>query len=236
MRPKPMVSNEVLREYAARLDDWNRSYPSWMTSYWRDPDASTHVEVFSYAEYPADLGRKSNYRVAKGLLESTADEGREGTAQSAEQVVEIEGNSSAYGSATVLYVQVYELNRKDKGYTAAFREAVALAEYVRWEYPLLDEDDHSELEDEVFSENLDEALAEARGDYLFDDQDEYEAIVEHACQDLYDLKYQEPDGEVSWIRTAAIYAEHREEYFRQLGNEHLNAPLAGQLALVGVDA
>jgi hypothetical protein len=223
------VSDETLAEYAARLEDGYRSYPSWHTSYYLDEGEPTHVELFAFTEYPANLVDKSNFQVARDLIRSAADEGRLDTKVSDAHVIEVEGHPQRFADASVLYVQVYEDDGKT--YTAAFREGVALAEYARYEYPLLDEDDHSELEHEVFIENLREALAEARGEYPFDTSDDWDAIEERASEDLFELKYDGTDGEVSWLNTAEVYARHRDAHFAELANEHYNAPLRGQLAL-----
>ncbi|WP_411120589.1 hypothetical protein [Streptomyces sp. x-19] len=232
MRRQSKIPNETFREYAALLENANYAYPSWRTSYYGDDDDATHVEMFSYTEYPTSLGDKSNFRVARDLIRCAADEGYEGTKRSQAQVIEIDGSPVHYGSAYSLYVQVYEHGKKRKGYTAAFREAVALAEYAKYEYPFLDESDHGELEDEVFNENLEGALDEACREYPDDTDEDRAAITEHALDDLYELKYQESEGEVSWIRSAEIYAEHRDAHFCALANEHMNAPIEGQLALV----
>ncbi|MGW1259697.1 hypothetical protein ACWD5Q_32105 [Streptomyces sp. NPDC002513] len=232
MRREINISNETFREYAECLEAPHYAYPSWRTSYWGDEDEATHVEMFTYTEYPANLAAKSNFRIARDLICCVADNGRTDTRRSDEQVIQVDGSSIHYGSAYSLYVQVYEGGKKRKGYTAAFREAVALAEYVKYEYPFLDEDDHSQLEDEVFNENLEEAIGEACGEYPDDTDADREAITEHAREDLYELKYQESEGEVSWIRTAEIYAEHRDAYFCELANDHFNAPIVGQLQLV----
>lgn len=231
MRRQSKIPDETFREYAARLEDAHYSYPSWRTSYYDDEDGPTHVEVFSYTEYPTNLGDKSNFRVARDLIRDAADEGYEGTKRSQAQIVEIDGSPNHYGCAYCLYVQVYEGGKKRKGYTAAFREAVALAEFAKYEYPFLDEDDHGQLEDEAFNENLEEALDDACREYLDDSDGDRAAITEHACEDLYELKYQGSEAEVSWIQTAEIYAEHRDAYFCELANEHLNAPIEGQLVL-----
>ncbi|PPT14822.1 hypothetical protein [Streptomyces cinnamoneus] len=259
------VDDEVLAEYAAYLEDDYRCWPSWQTSWSRRGEIPTHVEVFTYTEYPLNLMDKSNFRTAATLIRCAADEDCEGTENSDEQVVQIDGSSIHYGSAYSLYVQVYEGGcdvecpgthteecepgcepdvdfcfgdacegdcKGTRTYTKAFREAVSLAEYVKHGYPFLDEDDHSELESEVFEENLQEALDEARKAYDLDTDEDREAIVEHASEDLYDLKYEGSDGEVSWIRTAEVYAEHRDQYFLGLAREILRGAIPGQIELI----
>ncbi|MFJ1932638.1 hypothetical protein ACIOGZ_08165 [Kitasatospora sp. NPDC088160] len=262
------VEDEAMAEYALGLDDAYRSWPSWCTSLSRRSEAPTHVELFSYTEYPLSITDASNYRVAAKLIRDAADKGRDDTAASDGHVVEVSGSAMHYGSATVLYVQVYEGGCEidcpgahtdecrpncdpcldfcfgdacegdchgTRRYTPAFRDAVSLAEGVKHGYPLLDEEDYGELEDEVFQENLQFALDDVRREFDLDEEHDHEAIVERAHDGLRDLKYEAwSAGDVSTRRVAEVYAMHRDAYFDGLARDFLRGAIHGQIELVAV--
>ncbi|MFE2104325.1 hypothetical protein ACFXAF_00370 [Kitasatospora sp. NPDC059463] len=260
------VGDEVLAEYALGLDSEHASWPSWRSSWYDRDQEPTHVELFSYTEYPLSIMDKSNYRVAERLIRDAADPDVEGAIVLNEYVVEVGGSAVHYGSATTLYVQVYE-GGCDAGcpgthtdgcvpgcdplldycfgaacagdchgtrrYTSAFRQGVALAEQVKWGYPLLDEGDYSELEDEVFEENLELALNDVRREFAFDDDHDHEAVVDRAHRDLRELKYNAwSAGEVSHRDVAEVYARHRAAHFDDLARDFLRGAITGQIELI----
>ncbi|MFE0964079.1 hypothetical protein [Streptomyces fungicidicus] len=115
-------------------------------------------------------------------------------------------------------------------FTAAFIEAAEIIVALQ-DYPVLDESDYSEREYERWHSNVNEALEYAQRDYE-DDTEEQSAEIASRCDgDLSDLYGQHADGAVDWDTVASIYREARDAYFTELGNAHLNAPIAGQLAL-----
>ncbi|MEU7400065.1 hypothetical protein [Streptomyces sp. NPDC044948] len=117
-------------------------------------------------------------------------------------------------------------------FTAAFTEAAELA-YGLLDYPIIDESDYSEREYERFQSNLNEALEYVQRDFEDDSEQESAAISERAYEGgLGELLGELPDACVDTDKVAAIYREARDAYFTELGNAHLNAPIAGQLALV----
>ncbi|MFF4528167.1 hypothetical protein ACFY1P_02745 [Streptomyces sp. NPDC001407] len=121
---------------------------------------------------------------------------------------------------------------RGRTYTAAFREAVALAEYVKHQYPFLDEDDYDDQRREVFEKNLNEALDDVKLHYPYDTEDDHRSIVEHASDQLWDLKYNEPDGYADWDSVRDAYDAGRGEHFLALGREFMRNEIPGQLALM----
>ncbi|MFJ9827720.1 hypothetical protein ACIRSU_25655 [Streptomyces sp. NPDC101160] len=116
-------------------------------------------------------------------------------------------------------------------FTAAWREACSIISALEV-YPILDESDYSDREWERWQSNVNEALAQAQREYG-EDSEQQSAEIAESCQDeINELMGHEPDGGVSWQRVEDIYRQAREDYFTRLGNEHLNAPIAGQLALI----
>ncbi|MFD7738038.1 hypothetical protein [Kitasatospora sp. NPDC059800] len=100
------VDDQTLVEYALGLDIDYKSWPSRWTC--GRNSIPTHVELFSYTEYPLSIRAKSNYRVAAKLIQAAAGKGHDDAELSNEHVVEVGGSAIHYGSATSLYVQVYE--------------------------------------------------------------------------------------------------------------------------------
>ncbi|OII68288.1 hypothetical protein [Streptomyces sp. CC77] len=258
-------SDETLAKYATRLEDDHRAWPSWCTGRYSRDDLPTHVEMFWWRLDAAGwIGDKSNFEVARDLIRTAADEGREDTEVSDEHVYECGGGSSAWDVAQ-LFVQVYEETcpldclgthtddckpdcdpyedecygtecegdcHGSRTYTAAFREAVALAEYIEHEHPLLDEDDYYEQRREEFAKNLDEALEDIALHYPYDTEADHQSIVEHASEQLWGLSDYEPDGYVDWDDARDAYDHGRAEHFLNLGREFMRNEISGQLALM----
>lgn len=106
----------------------------------------------------------------------------------------------------------------ERTFTAAFREAVSIAESLV-DYPILDESDYSERENERFEENLAEALEWVQRDFVEDSDDEAEVISDLARDDLSELYGMEGNGDVSWGKVEEIYREHRDAYFEEKATE-----------------
>ncbi|MGW2865722.1 hypothetical protein BLA24_25825 [Streptomyces cinnamoneus] len=117
-------------------------------------------------------------------------------------------------------------------YTAAFHEAVALAEFVKNDHPFLDEDDYYDQRREVFEKNLDEALEDVALHYPYDTDADHQSIVEHASERLWDLSDNEPDGYADWDDVRDAYDYGRGEHFLNLGREFMRNEIPGQLALM----
>ncbi|MCJ0870273.1 hypothetical protein [Streptomyces sp. AP-93] len=101
-------TDDALAEYAARLDDAHRSWPSWRTGTYSDEDTPTHVEMFTWHDDRFGwIGDKSNFEVARDQIRTAADEGRTDTVVSDEQVYDCGRGTSAWDYAQ-LFVQVYE--------------------------------------------------------------------------------------------------------------------------------
>ncbi|MEU7030068.1 hypothetical protein AB0A60_25725 [Streptomyces sp. NPDC046275] len=116
-------------------------------------------------------------------------------------------------------------------FTAAWREACSILSALEG-YPILDESDYSEREYERWQSNVNEALERAQREYEYDTEAQTAEIADSCHESLSDLYGYEPDGGIDWEKAEDIYREARDAYFSRLANEHLNAPLAGQLSLV----
>ncbi|WP_236246483.1 hypothetical protein [Streptomyces sp. CC210A] len=117
-------------------------------------------------------------------------------------------------------------------YTAAFRAAVALAEYIEHDHPFLNEDDYYEQRREEFEKNLAEVLQDIKLHYPYDSEADHQSTVEHASQRLWDLSDYEPDGYADWDDAREAYDYGRTEHFLNLGREFMRNEIPGQLALV----
>ncbi|WP_369186498.1 hypothetical protein [Streptomyces sp. R08] len=114
-------------------------------------------------------------------------------------------------------------------FTAAWREACSILSALEV-YAVLDDSDYSEREWERWQSNVNEALEQAQREYE-DDTEAQSAEIADSCHDeIGDLYGHEPESGVSWQKVEDIYREARDAYFTALANEHLNAPIAGQLA------
>ncbi|MFD7976738.1 hypothetical protein [Streptomyces sp. NPDC059071] len=116
-------------------------------------------------------------------------------------------------------------------FTPAFVEAAEIISGLQ-DYPFVDESDHSERENARFQSNVNEALAEAQREYGHDSEQQTADIGQRAYEELGELYGQLADGAVDSDKVADIYREARNSHFSELANEHLNAPIAGQLALI----
>ncbi|MFB8020076.1 hypothetical protein ACFC36_16120 [Streptomyces rubiginosohelvolus] len=116
-------------------------------------------------------------------------------------------------------------------YTPAFREAVALVEYVKNDHPFLNEDDYYEQRNETFEKNLTEALDDIRLSYPYDTTADHEGIVEHASDALWELSHWDPDGLVDWNGAGEAYVHGRTKHFLELGREVMRNEIPGQLAI-----
>ncbi|PCG86371.1 hypothetical protein CIB93_09060 [Streptomyces sp. WZ.A104] len=117
-------------------------------------------------------------------------------------------------------------------YTAAFRTAVALAEYIEHEHPFLNEDDYYEQRREEFEKNLAEVLQDIKLHYPYDSEADHQSTVEHASERLWDLSDYEPDGYADWDDAREAYDYGRTEHFLNLGREFMRNEIPGQLALM----
>lgn len=69
---------------------------------------TTHGRVFGWRESHGDVLEESNYLTALALITAAADDGREDTEVSDEQVIDGTESHFANGRIRVLYVQIYE--------------------------------------------------------------------------------------------------------------------------------
>jgi len=116
-------------------------------------------------------------------------------------------------------------------FTAAFRTAVALAEFVEDEYPFLDGDDYDDQRRGVFEENLDEALEDVKLHFPYDSEADHASIVQYGAESLWDLGYWDEDGCVDWDDVREAYDDARDDHFLALGREFMRNEISGQLAL-----
>ncbi|MFJ7202111.1 hypothetical protein ACIQWR_01045 [Streptomyces sp. NPDC098789] len=258
-------TDDVLAEYAARLDDAHCSWPSWRTGTYGDEDTPTHVELFTWHDDRFGwIGDKSNFEVARDLVRTAADEGRTDTVVSDEHLYDCGRGTSAWDYAR-LFVQVHQGGcpedcpgthteecrpgcepdvdfchgeacegdcHSTRAYTAAFRAAVALAEFIKNDHPFLDEDDYYDQRRTVFEGNLNEALGDVKAHYPYDTEADHQSIVEHASDPLWDLEYQDSDGWADWDGVRDAYDYGRGEHFLALGRDFMRNEITGQLALM----
>ncbi|MGW6745961.1 hypothetical protein ACWGDX_35380 [Streptomyces sp. NPDC055025] len=116
-------------------------------------------------------------------------------------------------------------------YTAAFRLAVALAEYVKHDHPFIAEDDYYEQRHERFMVNLDEALEDIRLHYPFDSSEDQDSICEFGRESFWELDQWE-DAYVDWNDAREAYDAARREHFLDLGRTFMRNEIPGQLALL----
>ncbi|MGW8743534.1 hypothetical protein [Streptomyces sp. NPDC055794] len=114
-------------------------------------------------------------------------------------------------------------------FTAAWREACSILSALEG-YPILDESDYSEREWERWQSNVNEALERAQREYEDDTEIQSAEIADSCYEELGELFGHEPDCGIDWQKVEDIYCKARDTYFTALANEHLNAPIAGQLA------
>ncbi|MGW1836952.1 hypothetical protein [Streptomyces sp. NPDC002067] len=116
-------------------------------------------------------------------------------------------------------------------YTAAFRTAVALAEYVKHDHPVLSEDDYCEQRYERFMANLDEALEDIRLHYPFDSSVDHDSICEYGREAFRELDKWE-DAYVDLDDARDAYDAARDEHFLDLGRTFMRNEIPGQLAFL----
>jgi hypothetical protein len=216
----------------------------------------THGLTFSWADRGDDLREESNYHVALKLITESADDddhvidahcrhwGHGSVRELFVQVYEshrtpkcmarnceesadylIKGRIRMCSSHTRVGADAKPIKPK---FTAAWKEAVALAESLH-DNAVLDDSDHSERESERFEGNLADALRNAQSDYWDDTDEQEEAITECAIGSLRDLYGHEPDGGVDWDDVEQIYGEHRDAYFEAKAEE-----IASELSVLGL--
>ncbi|MGV9312603.1 hypothetical protein ACWDR0_10450 [Streptomyces sp. NPDC003691] len=122
--------------------------------------------------------------------------------------------------------------RGTRTYTAAFRTAVALAEYIKNDHPFLDEDDYYEQRRETFEASLDAVLEDIRLHFPCDTEEDHRGIVEHASDDLWELEHNEPDGYVDLDDARRAYDLGRDLHFLDLGRTFMRNEIPGQTALI----
>ncbi|MFI5942188.1 hypothetical protein ACIBCB_18290 [Streptomyces uncialis] len=117
-------------------------------------------------------------------------------------------------------------------YTAAFRTAVAIVEYIKNDHPFLCEDDYYEQRREVFEASLDGMLEDIWLHYPYDTEGDRWSILERASDALWELEHHEPDGYVDWDAARNAYDQGRDEHFLDLGRSILRNEIPGQTALI----
>lgn len=185
---------------------------------------TTHGPVLAWAERGDDILAESNYLTVLPFLESAAED--------EEHVLDVTVRHWAVGSLRQIFVQVYE--EDSETFTAAFREAVVVAHSLR-DYPVWDEDDYSERELARFDSNLDDAIQWVIGhDEVFEDDSNSDAIVAQAMEvgALFDLFGRHADAEVSEDDVRRVLMEARDDFYRQRGEEFMQAAHPDQGALL----
>ncbi|AWY07639.1 hypothetical protein SEA_YOSIF_75 [Streptomyces phage Yosif] len=200
------IDIDTLTEYAEKALE----RPS-DAAFWDERCYSTHVPVIGWAERGDDILEESNYLSALELLT--------GAAEDESHVFDGSSGHWLVGSLRQVWVQVYE--EDGETFTAAFREAVEIQEALHG-YPVLDESDYSEREWKRYEENLSEALDDAQRGYEDDTDEQAQAIRDRFYEVVGErLEWDGPD--VSWYGVEELYGEVRDEWFTELGYEHLRA-------------
>ncbi|MGW8630588.1 hypothetical protein [Streptomyces sp. NPDC055793] len=105
-------------------------------------------------------------------------------------------------------------------FTAAFKEAAELVEYLRGGGAILDDSDYSERESAAFEEALKEAIEQAQRNY-YDTCEQDDKIAERFYEDestTHRNQWCHPD-DVCWVTVAEEYEAARDEYFDELAYE-----------------
>jgi hypothetical protein len=132
----------------------------------------------------------------------------------------------AVGPLRQMFVRVYE----DDGvtFTTLFRHATAIALALR-DYPVFDEADYSERQDEDFNTQWEEIVPRLAEEHDLDTQDQASAIARRVHDYLIgNFGY---DGALSLAEDQGIWDEVRDAWFDEQAHAHLTAQIPGQGAL-----
>ncbi len=198
----------------------------------------THGLVFSWADRGDDLFAESNYHVMLAELRTVIENGE----ATNEDLIEGSESHWAVGHLSTLYVRVYEEPAPGcswSEYTRIFKVAAAMVLALD-DYPLLDDDDHSERESAAWDAVVEDALDSAQRDHPEDSPAErimFEVLLTEGTRgdlwpDLYELFSHgdcSPDS-VDWEAVQTAYDEVRDAHFEWLARWHAYSPLVGQLA------
>lgn len=211
--------------------------PQYYLNYDRETQYGTHGVVAIWEDRGGDLVAESNYRVMLRELEAVAED--------PDDVLNRSASHFLYGSLRTIFVRVYRggwtaetvpEDIADTGdyYTTAFLRAVDLAASLI-DCPFLDEDDHSELESEVWESVLDDAIDQARQDYddsIAEDVMFHDQLVNghRACPGSNMIEYfdrcdryshgESDPSEVDYDVVAEWYTKVRNEHFEWLAARH----------------
>lgn len=193
-------------------------------SSWFPEAFTTHGLVHSWADRMDDIRAESNHHAMLKALQHV--ESMDDTAQARKSatgepdVLEIGAAHFAPGHVTLIFVRVYA-NADRTEYTAAFVEAVRLAESLR-EYPVLDDSDYSEREHREWEKAVEWALDMAWRDddraelVEFDDRDALERAFWarlRADSDAYEAVGGPSSDEVDGDGVALIWREVRSQFY-----------------------
>jgi hypothetical protein len=181
----------------------------------------THAPVISWAVNGDDLVEQSNYLTVTKYLTDLA-----GTDD--QLVIDAQMQDWAVGPLRQTFVQV----RNEVGaFTHVWREAVAIALYLRDKYPVFDDEDHSALEFSLWTKQVEEAMAEATYEYVDLDGDKHLLLQNLAIGDLQIEGAIEHHGCPENDALLDAYVTARDTYYGDLAREHAFAQIDGQGAL-----
>lgn len=183
---------------------------------------TTHGPVISWAERGGEEIPESNYLLVTAHLSEIAGP---------DDRMVIDGTFSdwAVGSLRMTFVQV----RDDAGeFTRVWKEAVAIALYLRDVHPVFDDDDVSQREWESWTKFVDGEMAHVTEDWAdVDGEDLHSKLCYTAIGDLQDSGaidyYSYPDR----AELQDAYRNARNTYYTDVAQLHLGAQIAGQGAL-----
>jgi hypothetical protein len=179
---------------------------------------TTHAPVISWAVNGDDLLEQSNYLMVTKHLTDVAG---------VDDQLVIEGTMRdwAVGELRQTFVRV----RDEFGaFTRVWREAVSIALYLRDTYPVFDEEDHCNLEFSQWTNQVEQAMAEASADYEFLDGEKYLLLQNLAIGDLQMSDAIEYHGCPDDEQLLGAYKHARDVYYGDLAYDHFTAQITGQ--------
>lgn len=178
----------------------------------------THAPVISWAVNGDDLAEQSNYLQVTQYLTDLAG---------ADDQLVIEGNMRdwAVGPMRQTFVQV----RDEAGtFTHVWREAVAIALYLRDTYPVFDEEDFAALEFSQWTKQVEEAMKDAAYEYADIDGEHHLLLQNLAIGDLQIEGAIEHHGCPENDQLLSAYVAARDTFYGDLAREHDTAQIDGQ--------
>ena len=229
----------AILEFGNEIDDetaekWLEEYGQYPSDFGRFDDRlyDTHFPMFGWANRGDDILSESNFRTILAYLKDVEKSIREETGdESGEWVFDGTVGHWAVGSLSQIYVQARDENGD---ILPIFREAVSIFDSLRNDYPVFDDQDYSELEDEYTEKAFDDEWAYITSDFE-NVTDEMKAEVHEEWSQSYygyhEPGYVDPDDIRSAMDSLGIKLvedEETAEYETEFG-------IKGETALDGME-